>query len=334
MDKSIVEKNTLAIQRLTALWALSESGLGGIFHAFKIPFAGLLLSGIAVIIISLLCHYSESKWKTVTSSLILVLIVKGMVAPHTQITGYIAVTFQALSGIFFYKLFPYRIAVFLFCVIAVLESAFQRLLTLTVLYGSTFWDAVNDTGSWIVKRMGFVDSISSSQVLIGMYTSVYFIGSLFIAYIVLHLIGFIRNEENLSNIDLTVSKTESLDTPQKKKKRKLILIAIFILLGLLVIYGTFTSGMKTGIYIFVRTIFILFIWFTLIGPFLLKMMNKFLTRKRADLAEDIEHIFDLIPYLRSIIKIAWSEAKEFSYLKRWKEFLTRTIVYSLYFKTK
>lgn len=333
MDEMTQERNALAIQRLTALWALSESGLGGICHALKIPFSGLLLSGIAVIIISLLCHFSESKWYTVTSSLILVLIVKGMVAPHTQITGYIAVSFQALSGIFFYKIFPYKIAVFIFCIVAVLESAFQRLLTLTILYGNSFWEALNDTGNWIVKRMGFMTNFSSSELIVGIYTGIYFIGSLFVAYIILYIVSFIKREENIKDLNFIAERLDVVHTPQKKKRKKIIIAIIFIVLAGLVLYGYLTSDMRKGIYIFTRTLLVLFLWFVVVGPLLLKLVNKFLAKKKEGLSKDIEHIFDLFPYLRSIIKIAWLEAKEFSYLKRWKEFLTRTIVYSLYFKT-
>lgn len=334
MNQYTNQKNTLAIQRLTALWALSESGLGGLCHAFKIPFAGLLLGGIAVIIISLLCHFSDKKWKTISSALLLVLIVKGMVSPHTQITGYIAVTFQALCGVFFYKYFPFRIGTFFFCVIAIMESAFQKLILLTLLYGSTFWEAINETGAWIVNRMGFISSVSSSQVLVGLYTGIYFVGSVFIGYIILYIIGFIKQEENIKSIHVVVGKTDELNQPKKRKRRPIILVTLFFILFGLVLYGSYTSNIQRGVYIFIRTLLILFLWFVVVGPILLKMVNKYLLKKKEGLSKDIEHIFDLFPYLRSIIIIAWKEAKEFSYLKRWKEFLTRTIVYSLYFKTE
>ena len=327
------DRNSLAIQRLTALWALSESGLGGLCHAFKIPFAGLLLGGIAVIIISLLCHFSESKWKTISTALVLVLIVKGMVSPHTNITGYIAVSFQAICGVFFYKYFPFRIGTFLFCIVAIMESAFQKLIVLTLLYGSTFWEAINETGEWIVNRIGFIFNVSSSQLLIALYTGIYFIGSIFIAFIILYIIGFIKQEKNIKSINVTVGKTEDSKNG-KKKNRKPVLVAFFIILVGLVLYGTFTSDIQRGVYIFLRTVLVLFLWFVVVGPILVKLMNKYLMKKQAGLSKDIEHIFDLFPYLRSIIIIAWKEAQEFSYLKRWKEFLTRTIVYSLYFKTE
>ena len=34
----------LAVAKLTALWALSEGGLGGILHATRLPFRGVLLA--------------------------------------------------------------------------------------------------------------------------------------------------------------------------------------------------------------------------------------------------------------------------------------------------
>jgi hypothetical protein len=71
-----------AIERLTALWALSESGLGGIMHAIKIPFTGLIVGGIAVIIVSLICVLSGCRWKLVGQSLLIVLAIKMAISPH------------------------------------------------------------------------------------------------------------------------------------------------------------------------------------------------------------------------------------------------------------
>lgn len=59
LDHLSDEQKRLAIQRLTALWAFSESGLGGVVHALKIPFTGIMLGGFAVIIITLIAYFSE-----------------------------------------------------------------------------------------------------------------------------------------------------------------------------------------------------------------------------------------------------------------------------------
>ena len=52
-------KNNNIFIRLTALWALIEAGLGGLLHAFHLPFTGIILGGFAVLIISLLAQHFE-----------------------------------------------------------------------------------------------------------------------------------------------------------------------------------------------------------------------------------------------------------------------------------
>ena len=123
------EQRTLAIQRLTALWAFSESGLGGIMHALQIPFTGLVIGGFAVIIITFITKISAYKYSQVLQSLFVVLIVKVMVSPYTPFPAYIAVSFQALIGIALFRLLKVNLlSILLLSIIAMLESALQQLL--------------------------------------------------------------------------------------------------------------------------------------------------------------------------------------------------------------
>src|SRR5690606_29531378 len=89
---------TLAIQRLTALWALNECGLGGLLHALNSPMTGLLVGSIAMVCIALICSLADDKWRTVMSSLLIVLIIKALVSPHSSPTAYVAVAFQGVTG--------------------------------------------------------------------------------------------------------------------------------------------------------------------------------------------------------------------------------------------
>ena len=100
------EQRLAAIQRLTALWAFAESGLGGLMHALQIPFTGLVVGGMAVMIISLIAEISEHDHKQVLKSALVVLIVKAMVSPYTPFPAYIAVSFQAMLGYALFSLFP------------------------------------------------------------------------------------------------------------------------------------------------------------------------------------------------------------------------------------
>src|SRR6202008_2387238 len=84
------EQRSAAIQRLTALWAFTESGLGGLLHALQIPFTGLVVGGMAVIIISFIAEISGNNYKQILKSALIVLIVKAMVSPYTPFPAYIA----------------------------------------------------------------------------------------------------------------------------------------------------------------------------------------------------------------------------------------------------
>jgi hypothetical protein len=48
------------VQRLTALWALSEAAFGGVLHAFQVPFTGLFINASAIIFITLIAYYSKN----------------------------------------------------------------------------------------------------------------------------------------------------------------------------------------------------------------------------------------------------------------------------------
>ena len=58
--------------KLTAIWAVSESGLGGLLHAIKLPFSGLFLGSLAVLIITYLAYISQNKFNTILKATLLV----------------------------------------------------------------------------------------------------------------------------------------------------------------------------------------------------------------------------------------------------------------------
>ena len=113
---------------------MTECGLGGMLHAFKSPFTGLTVGSIAMVLITLICYYSESPWKTMTKSLIIVLIIKMLVSPHSMISAYFAVSFQAILGSFLYKTFGVNyLTATLLAVVGLVESALQKVISLTCL---------------------------------------------------------------------------------------------------------------------------------------------------------------------------------------------------------
>ena len=125
------------VKSLIALWAFSESGLGGLLHALKLPLTGITVGSIAVLCIALISWYSNFNKRTLLAALSVVLLVKVTVSPHSPWAAYVAVTFQGFMGILLlnYKE-SFKISVLIFAILCLFESAVQRILILFLVYGN------------------------------------------------------------------------------------------------------------------------------------------------------------------------------------------------------
>ena len=133
-----------AVFRLTAFWALSECGLGGILHALKVPFSGLFLCGISVSILTLILFYCKVNRAIFFQSLATVLIIKFTLSPHSSLSSYFSVGFQGVVGYVIYRLFSFNyITILITVLIAYFETATHKIVTLTIFGGMTFWKSVS-----------------------------------------------------------------------------------------------------------------------------------------------------------------------------------------------
>lgn len=68
-----------------------------------------------------------------------------MLSPHTPLPAYFAVFFQGFMGeLLFMNRSNYKLSCMLLSIVALLESATQRILIMTIVYGTEFWKALND----------------------------------------------------------------------------------------------------------------------------------------------------------------------------------------------
>lgn len=138
----------LATAQLTALWALSEGGLGGILHATRLPFRGVILACIAAISICLIARSSRRRTEPLRSAIV-VLAVKAILAPHSLGTAHLAVLNQALLGTACMVLLgPGLIGCVVTGALCLIETSLHPLIWTTVLgnvaLGSTdFWAEVS-----------------------------------------------------------------------------------------------------------------------------------------------------------------------------------------------
>ena len=333
-----MKNNKSIIDKLTALWALNESGLGGFLHVLKSPFTGLLVGGIAILLISLIAYYAENKWRAILKALIIVLIIKVAVSPHSPPTAYLAVTFQAVFGAFLLSNFSWKgITLSLLGMITFLQSALQKLIVLTIIYGENLWEAINLYGAWLMEKTGFVSGASTTSLLIFGYLLLYGIAGILAGLFIKSIIKLISKQASNTAFVLHFNKTSS--SKQKKKglpfrSRVLLVwgITIVIILLAFTFSGGPSSGLQKGLYIMLRSLLVLMLWYVIIGPFILKLIRKYLMKKESEYKEDISNAMDLFPYFRSIISHTWKTTRHLKGYTRFKYFIAHTILYCIHFE--
>ena len=333
--KSIEINDTRAVERLTALWALDECGLGGIMHAFKLPFTGILVGGISILLITLIALSTTKIGSTVLKALTIVLVIKAGVSPFTPITAYFAVSFQAFLGILMYSIFSInKVSIVVLCAVTFLESALQKLFTLTIVFGQSFWKAVDVYMDWIANQLSFLSFSLNSQSLIYTFLAVYFFSGIMAGFLIIRTIKLIELV-NVSQMKIDFDKILPEFSSKKKIKRKnlyyFLILLVLVLLPLSYLNDVSPAWQKAAYLIF-RSLAILILWYTLLGPFLLRLLNKILSNKREFYQEDLQGIQKILPSLKLIIYHSWKECKHLRGFNRLSQFLASSIAYSLYFE--
>jgi hypothetical protein len=330
----------MAVEVITAMWALAEAALGGVLHAMHIPLTGLFVNSCAVVFMVLIASASDKKGVILRATLI-VMIVKGMVSPHTPLTAYIAVGFQGLMGELLLRSKKHLLfSSVILGIITLLQSAMQKIIILTVVYGNNLWETIDIFVNFILAQMpffNFQDSpVQISFWLISVYIGVHLLAGIAIGIIASKIPNWIRRgiRDQKRGYQL---KEGSYNPNQKseKIKRKLVqkpsAVLITILAGSIVVFSYLfpeiseSQGMQAVIMI-LRSTAILFIWYSLIGPFFLKLSQNYFRTKQNKYATEIQRTLNILVPLRYIVYQTWNESQNYSYLKRIKIFIKNSLI--------
>lgn len=330
IDQFSKEQKLVAISRLTALWAFAESGLGGVLHALKMPFTGLVIGGLAVIIITLIAKLSSNIFQQILKSLIVVLIVKITISPYTPFLAYIAVSFQAIIGAVLYSLMNVNfISVLLLSLLAMIESAVQKLLVLTLFFGQSLWNAINAFTDFVTKQMHY-HSVDGTHIVITIYISIYLVGGFFVAILAMRTIHNFSLQKSMPLLEIK----ENVNTISKAKKRKMQLILTFTILCFISLSFLFLSDHVTNQYVYLLKIFswtitVIFLWYWIITPLFTRLFLFLLKKNKAKYSKDVADIISVLPDLKNISIVAWQNAKHKKGLKRVAEFLSALLQWTL-----
>jgi hypothetical protein len=336
------ENRTIANERLIALWALSESGMGGLLHALQIPLKGILINGFSVIIITLIAFYSPHRFRDIIKALLIVLVIKAMVSPHTPPTAYLAVAFQGIFGAVLYTFVPgFRTGALLLALLTFLESAMQRLIMLTILFGNPLWESIDVFFDYILKEFHLSDemeTVDASLWVIGIYVSIYLLAGLLIG---IFSGGFptrinrLREEIPEFSTDINNQKDQSKRSRRswwKQKKYQIILVLIIITL----ILYLFTSkyDIRIGIYVFFRTLLVIGIWYLLIAPLFFRLLRRVLKKQERKYSREVERTLIYLPELKKIARLSWKQSQTFKGLSRIRYFLEVLIAGALFYHSR
>ena len=331
--------------RLTALWAFNEAGLGGIMHAIKSPFTGIFVGGIAVILIALLAYFSDKKAITILKATAIVLIVKAIVSPHSPLFAYFAVGFQGLAGAFIFgNLNSFRPAALILGVVALSESALQKILTLTLIYGTSLWESIDLFLNYVLQALrlsGPAEGFPGSTLLIFLYTGMYVLSGLVIGY----LAGVIPSEltgtrpqqdaEVLRQLSVLSQNHFSVPLRQRPFWKKGIFQIMVVLLGIIIVFTLINpelKGTSRAVYVLIRTCIAIAVWYLVAAPLLTRLLSFILNKKRKVYFAEVEQILAILPQLRRAAAILWKSAMHLPLIKRLKYFLLSLIYYTLTFE--
>jgi hypothetical protein len=333
--------NTGIVYRIAGLWAFSEAFMGGILHGFKIPFAGLLLSLIAAISMSLIAVNDKEKG-TILKITLTVIAVKFMLSPHTPPMAYVAVLMQGFVGeLFFLSRRSIKPAAFLLTMFCLLYSAFQHLFVLTIIFGKDFWTALD------VFLNGITKTFIKQPQHYSFYLVVFYIGCYFTAGILGGILNWRiittiqRGEEpaivNKLKLQFSGELTEVM--PQKRKVKGpyklLFILPIFVLLALILSYtpllGKTVFSTKAG-QILLRGVLVILVWVFLISPLLVKLIQKWVAKYQQYKGGMLQELLSLFPDIKKLVFISWRLAGEAGKLKRLPVFLANTMYLIVYGK--
>jgi hypothetical protein len=333
------QNSKMIVQRLTLLWAFSEAALGGVLHLFKIPLTGLFVGGAAVLLISLIAFYSHSKGEILKATLI-VLIVKGLVSPHAPITSYAAAALQGSLGVLLFQIFNWRTANYFLSVLALVLSSFQKFLVVTLVFGVDIWTSIDLLGNYIVEEFTRAGSenirFSFSLSIIVLYSSIHLLAGILVAILTPRILNQIERELSGKNKKYQLPESKQVDIfPLKRKKRRMIKkISSYILYGIIIlimalsyVYPVFEEsyGIKALI-MFVRSIVIMSVWYFLFAPLFLKVLNRYLAKKRNRYTEDVEMMIHILPQFKQIALHSWRDSFDRSLRKRIEKFILFTVI--------
>ena len=313
------------ISGLICLWALAESGIGGVLHALRLPFTGIFVGGFAVISISLIAWYSTDK-KEILKALSIVLAVKLLASPHSPWQAYVAVAFQGLMGyVLFNQKKQFGLRTFIFAIVCLLESALQKILLAILTIGTEFLAAVDKSAVNVAQSLGLDLNTSFVTWIFVIYSLFHLLTGILLGWWIPRLPSAIDSTEY--TINSTYKHPDLNQTPKIKKWTGW-------LAGLTVVFFLFyfISPNDAAFHIVSLLIRVLILTLTLtfaIGPLVKMLILKYLSNNQHNQAAINQVLLRLPHFKNKVIQHYYVAQNNFRGLSAIRFFILSMLVFSL-----
>jgi len=219
----------------------------------------------------------------------------------------------------------------------------QKIFILTLVFGNTLWESIDQFASFVINKFivqGNVVDFRFSYLLVGLYLGLHVFVGILIGLFASKLpfwIGDVIQDDRLDITSFNNTKTEL--TKKKKVKHKrwwqrpsgIIFISfVLIMVVLSYLYPELGSNKATEIlFMTLRALLIMIIWYSLLGPLALKYLRRFLKKKENLYASEISKIVDSFPHLRSLVSYCWKISSPEKGYRKIKSFLIYLVSFLL-----
>jgi len=306
--------------------------LGGVLHALHLPGTGLFVGGASVLCISLLAHFCPSS-KAILKATILVILIKGILSPHTPPGAYLAVFIQGSLGYLLFQSKKYfKVSRLLLGILTQLQSALQRLVVMLVVFGADLYQVAHGFVNYILKKAGFAEGEYVLYIVIA-YLSLHFLMGVIVGWLAGSLPEALRQKHDFSKEVLNISVTvDGVTIDKQKRKRGKKFFRSIIGIASLLIFASLYFGIlpdNKAYTLLIRAALIIVVWVWVISPFFKKLLSRLSLSTRTVLAQELKQVLELMPYIKSLVIACWASLASHSLLKKLFLFPKKFIVYLL-----
>lgn len=335
--------HSTSIEKLTAIWALSESALGGVLHALRFPFRGTFISSAAVILISTIASFSYKRSRIIKAC-ITVIGVKAVISPHTPITAYLSVFLQGLLGEIFFIFRKFRyLSTILFSVTVQLLNGFQKIIVLTLIFGAALWRTINNFLNYIIEEWFFIkfsDQTDYSYLIISFYIGIHLIAGFIVGIVAYRIPVEIKMQIDKQIVnDFSIEEiNQKLDQKRKSEVRLKLSSVLIIIMSVTIIIASYfyptenRFDVTAVLLMLIRAVAIIFFWFYIISPLISRLLRNKLVENKNNYKKEISEIVNQLPFLKTAVYTIWKSTSEYSGFKRIYHFTVMTLAYALYEK--